>query len=70
MNIIQLNYYDIVLEAAQDLYTFNVQTDLMIDCDIYAIQNSHNTLLLDIDLETTLAILYMSRYDKFNVSVL
>ena len=70
MNLILLNYHDVILECSQDLYTFNVQTDLMIDCDVYAIQNSHNSLILQEDRETTLALLYMSRYKMFTVEVL
>ena len=70
MHLILLNYHDVILECAQDLYTFNVQTDLMIDCDVYAIQNSHNSLILQEDRETTLALLYMSRYKQFTVEVL
>lgn len=70
MHLILLNYHDVILECAQDVYTFNVQTDLMIDCDIYAIQNSHNSLILEVDREVTLAVLYMSRYRQFAVEVL
>lgn len=70
MQLIQLNYHDLILEAAQDLYTFNVNTDLMIDLDIWAIQSSHNTLILDFEQQVTIAVLYMSRYSAFDVELI
>ena len=70
MKLIVLNYHDTILECAQDAYTFSVNTDVMIDLDLYLYQNNHNTLLLDYpDSYASIVLLYMSRYPAFTASL-
>jgi len=71
MQVIQLDYRDLILECAQDAYTFAVNTDIMIDLDLYLYQNNHNTLLLDYpDKYTSIVVLYMGRYPAFTPTLL
>lgn len=44
----------------QDLATFNLVTDLMIDLNVYAIQNSHNSIILENSRDATAALLYIA----------
>lgn len=70
MHIIQLNYHNITTEFAQEQHTFKLQTDLMIDHDVYSMMNSCNTLIIEQDREAVLAVLYLGGHREFTVELL
>jgi len=64
--VVQLDYGDLLLQA-QDSLTNCVAVDLYCDLGINTTQPTANTLVFDSERDLTLAVLYMSRYDRFTV---
>ena len=64
--MVRLDYGDLLLQA-QDSLTNCVAIDLFCDLHINSTQPTANTLVFDSERDLTLAVLYMSRYDRFTV---
>ena len=64
--VVRLDYGDLMLQT-QDSLTNCVAIDLYCDLGISVTQPTANTLVFDSDRDVTLALLYMTRYDKFTV---
>ena len=64
--VVRLDYGDLMLQT-QDSLTNCVAVDLYCDLHIHTTQPTANTLVFDCDRDLIIAVLYMSRYDRFTV---
>ena len=64
--MVKLDYGEMLLQA-QDSLTNCVAIDLFCDLNITTTQPTANTLVFECERDCTLAVLYMSRYDRFTV---